>query len=430
MADKRISDLTAATTPLAGTEELPIVQGGVTTKTTAQDIADLAGGGGGGIFGIADATGTYTYYSDLSTAIAAATSGDVIVLFTNYTETASTVVTLKDGVNINLNGHTYEYSTADTNFTLTDGGVAATITLFNGIIKRSGSSAPTDTVGGTLRISNSSSKITLQGVTVIAEDGSNTCYMTAGNLTGGNFRQIGATAGANRGFLANGGTVVVSSVNIHSDSKENIITLGLCINVYGRSDGGKGLIIGSGGKGRNSVGYSTANYGLEVIGDAINCKGYSTANNGIFASGNIAQCTGYSTGGVGITHNKEASNCYGYSTTSYGINGTSNSNSIGYGNIAISTASQAYLTVNDLIKCSGISQWNNASGHGLRCTFANVQFIDCYAETVNTSANGLFAPAVSVYVINLKGKGMTTLLNIVANLQTNTPDTYNNILIG
>jgi hypothetical protein len=44
MADKKISQLTAAAT-LTGTELLPIVQGGQTVQTTAQDIADLGGGG-------------------------------------------------------------------------------------------------------------------------------------------------------------------------------------------------------------------------------------------------------------------------------------------------------------------------------------------------------------------------------------------------
>jgi hypothetical protein len=42
--DKKISQLTGATTPLTGTEELAIVQGGSTVKATAQDVADLAGG--------------------------------------------------------------------------------------------------------------------------------------------------------------------------------------------------------------------------------------------------------------------------------------------------------------------------------------------------------------------------------------------------
>jgi hypothetical protein len=44
MADKKISELTGAGT-LTGTEEVPIVQGGITVKATTQDIADLGGGG-------------------------------------------------------------------------------------------------------------------------------------------------------------------------------------------------------------------------------------------------------------------------------------------------------------------------------------------------------------------------------------------------
>lgn len=43
--DKKISELAAATTPLSGTETLEIVQGGANKRTTAQDIADLGGGG-------------------------------------------------------------------------------------------------------------------------------------------------------------------------------------------------------------------------------------------------------------------------------------------------------------------------------------------------------------------------------------------------
>jgi hypothetical protein len=38
MADKKISQLTGATTPLAGTEVLPIVQGGSTVKVSAADV--------------------------------------------------------------------------------------------------------------------------------------------------------------------------------------------------------------------------------------------------------------------------------------------------------------------------------------------------------------------------------------------------------
>ena len=45
MADSKISDLGAASA-LVGTELVPIVQGGVTVKSTAQDIANLSGAAG------------------------------------------------------------------------------------------------------------------------------------------------------------------------------------------------------------------------------------------------------------------------------------------------------------------------------------------------------------------------------------------------
>lgn len=61
MADKKISALTASTTPLAGTEVLPIVQGGSTVKvsvanltagrTTAMSLLDVENAAGGGVLG-------------------------------------------------------------------------------------------------------------------------------------------------------------------------------------------------------------------------------------------------------------------------------------------------------------------------------------------------------------------------------------------
>lgn len=62
MALKRISDLTAATLPLAGTEALELDVAGAARRCTAQDIADLASAG-----------------SDRSTVSALATSGSVAI---------------------------------------------------------------------------------------------------------------------------------------------------------------------------------------------------------------------------------------------------------------------------------------------------------------------------------------------------------------
>jgi hypothetical protein len=60
MANKKISELTAAGA-LTGAELIEAVQGGVNVKTTAQDIADL--GGGGGTWG--SITGTLSTQTDL-----------------------------------------------------------------------------------------------------------------------------------------------------------------------------------------------------------------------------------------------------------------------------------------------------------------------------------------------------------------------------
>jgi hypothetical protein len=58
MANSKISALTAATTPLVGTETLPIVQGGVTVKTTVANITN--GGGYAGSFTTLASTGNTT----------------------------------------------------------------------------------------------------------------------------------------------------------------------------------------------------------------------------------------------------------------------------------------------------------------------------------------------------------------------------------
>ena len=72
MSDKKISQLIGASLPLTGTEQLPLVQGGVTLKATAQDIANLAAFGGTNyIYVMADGTDTANA-AELSAAYTAA----------------------------------------------------------------------------------------------------------------------------------------------------------------------------------------------------------------------------------------------------------------------------------------------------------------------------------------------------------------------
>ena len=97
MPDKKISQLTNASLPLAGTEEVALVQGGQTLKATTQDIADLAGGGGGGIFISGGGTDVPKSASYVTTpTIHGGTPGATLMTVNIfYTLTANSVVALK-----------------------------------------------------------------------------------------------------------------------------------------------------------------------------------------------------------------------------------------------------------------------------------------------------------------------------------------------
>ena len=83
MADKKISQLTSATLPLAGTEVLPMVQGGQTVKALQADLFQWP-------------TGRVTYVpigGDIQAAVTAATAGDTLILGAGtYTVTATITV--------------------------------------------------------------------------------------------------------------------------------------------------------------------------------------------------------------------------------------------------------------------------------------------------------------------------------------------------
>jgi hypothetical protein len=403
----------------------------LTDSGTNQITIDAAGGSGAsGIFGIADAAGVYTYYSDLGAAIAGATVGQTIQLFTNYTETASVAVFMKNGVNINLNGHTYEYATADVNDTLSDGGIPATVTIFNGTLKRTGSSAPSNTTGVCLKVSNTSSNVTLQGVTVIAEDGSSCCIVQNGKLSGGYYRQIGADTGSANAFQVATVNSIVDNVNVHADSKPSRLDSGKISNSYFRSDGDFGIYANT-GEAHNITGYSTADDGiLAVNAKVFNSTGISTSAAGIDTStlAELYNCSGYSTAGEGITTINYAMNCTGRSTANVGINCGSNSET--YNCTGWSSVTAAINSRGRIVKTSAICTWNNAAGHGFSNVNNNNEILDCYAEVANTSAYGVNAPTTSPYVTGFSGRGMTQLLNLLSNAQSNTKDNFGNILIG
>jgi hypothetical protein len=98
--DKKISQLTAATTPLAGTETLPIVQGGSTVKATVQDVLGYV---------VNDATNSIlkTVYSASDVGLKLDFVNDVYTFGTQtsqlYIENGNGLVDINSQYNINFN---------------------------------------------------------------------------------------------------------------------------------------------------------------------------------------------------------------------------------------------------------------------------------------------------------------------------------------
>lgn len=97
-----------------------------------------------GKFGIANSNGAFTYYATLSSAMTAAVAGQTIEMFTDVTETGIVSIALKQGVDINGNGHTYTYTnSAGVMFTyiLPGGVITTTINILNlNIVRTNGAS--------------------------------------------------------------------------------------------------------------------------------------------------------------------------------------------------------------------------------------------------------------------------------------------------
>lgn len=77
MTDQKVTDLTAATTPLSGGEVLYVVQGGADRQVSAQDVANLGGGASWGAI-----TGTLSSQTDLQSALDAKLNASKITVGT------------------------------------------------------------------------------------------------------------------------------------------------------------------------------------------------------------------------------------------------------------------------------------------------------------------------------------------------------------
>jgi len=209
-----------------------------------------------GRFGVADSNGVYTYYSTLQSAITAAAAGQTVEMFTDYDETTSTTVNLKDGVDINFNGHTYLMSVAANTNVFRDNGVAVNCRLYNGTIKKINSPAGVSTTTNLCLYLTADSTIETD-CTFIGELNVITSTNTSSNIIGGKYYSTVKAAVSTVGLLRIAG-------NLSNAYVESLSTG----NTYG-------ITVLSTGKIENCIVYSTVN---------------SSNNNGVLLSGIMNEC--------------------------------------------------------------------------------------------------------------------------------------------
>lgn len=408
-------------------------------QTTAVDVC-----------GIDDGAGGYTYYSSIGAAITAASAGDCIEVFSDILETGTTEINLKDGVNINLNGHTYENSNSGTNNSFTDNAVAVECTIFNGTIKRSGATASVSSAT-CLHVNSSSSIITLQGVVLSSDFG--TACRCDGTIHGGKYYvyltpkstnavcvDVSATGKLYDAFCYNVAGRAISSLGrvhnctVYSGGDSGIVTnlaSAITHSCTAISDGGIGIFANAGSN-INCSAYSTANYGI-FGGNNTNCTGYSSSSYGIYSSGINIGCSGYSSASYGFYHaGSGLQNCHGYSSANVGLY-IAGSSAIVKNSSGVSTAAAAVHCRGSMFNCVAECLWNNVSGHGITGNTDQMdEIFNCTVSVTNASANCLhYGSAINVYYGNNTFKGATTSVNAnISQAQTNTPDTYGNIVVG
>lgn len=249
-----------------------------------------------GIWSTVDAAGLVTYYPLYSDALTAASSGDTITLHTDYELSTGTGHTLKDGVNINLNGFTYTYSNTDTSSAFSDvlAPGSVNVRIYNGTVIRKDQSV-TGGAFDTLALQiTQASRVECSGVKFI-------------NLNGWGISLEGIL------------------INAFAQGSVGGIALGEIFdlrNSYGISSSGSGISAQGATKQLssvvNSVGESVTGIGLSLFGANVqgcigrsidndseqpgvkldsclsqNISGYSKSGSGVVASfGKISNCTG------------------------------------------------------------------------------------------------------------------------------------------
>jgi hypothetical protein len=375
-----------------------------------------------GVCGIADSSGAYTFYSTLTLALAAASAGDTVQVFTDITETGAVEIVLKDGVNINLNGHTYTLNVATTENAFVNDVGTVECSIFNGTIKRTGGSASlSQYLCFDLAVET---KITFNGVNIINDAATALRSINLNSeIIGGNFDSpyYGVQ-------IYNGG--IGRNIHSYSSGDRAFYVSGSLYDCTAHSDGGYGIELVGAGNAYNCTAYSSSNVGIWAVcsGEIIGCVGYSDVNAGIRAdaSGGQIDCTGFSktTYGLIVAENILNSNAYSEIGDAALVSATASNCTFE----SIGTGRGAYISVGVLYNCYAKSAASDAvyidgfGGDVFNCTLEVVDSSQYCIDVVAGSTHGFGQNTF---------KGATVAVNPVAtNTQTNTTDTFGNLLIG
>ena len=189
----------------------------------AWDLSSLQYSGSyGGTWVIFDTSYQPNYYSNINLALAAAVPGDTIYLTTDTSETILDSITLKDKVNINLNGNTYncliDFTFPPTHYCFIGDNISCNIQ--NGIIWINGQYG--------ISITNINSNLNLTGLSVKLNG--IRCGVFDGSLDGGSFFNTSTDINS-------------AAVELRSGYSSGQTTPRIFRNIKGESSGGYGILI-------------------------------------------------------------------------------------------------------------------------------------------------------------------------------------------
>jgi hypothetical protein len=390
-----------------------------------------------GTFGISNGQGYYTFYTTLSAAITAATSGQTIVMFDNVTETTATPINLKSDVNIDLNGHTYTLDVADAANAFQDNGVSVKVVISNGLIQRSNALSPTSTNSTVLKLSNAGSEVTLSNVQLLNNTGS--ALYTLGKVFGGLITSNWSEG--NTGVYIDGTDSQLVGTNVIGNTTMFVGgTIKKCY-VYSENFNATprllSVAIDTSGIIEDCIVESNLGYAIQSTSAKIsNTIAYSVAQiayNEVGVSSRISNCYFRSSGSYAMNGAIiNSTNCVCESDVTFAANaGTSEHTD----SIFISAISSAYNSPSNckFFGCTFKPESGLSGVHGLRLLLGIDYIIGCRFE-VNNLANfaviGTNGTPTNIYAVNNNAFGSAVMFDNVTNLQSNTPDLYGNILVG